>query len=107
MLFQESTQKGKGDKSEGLSELKPAWTDASNSQIKVNISNKSRLRMLKQTDKEDTISGKYLYQPSINTLFRRLAGQETQGTTRKHYWRLGTVQLGPAGSRVDSGRHKP
>ena len=60
MLFKENKKRECPESSEAQDQKrKPAWTDNQTKDIKVNIdSGPSRLRKLKQTEKEKKISGK-------------------------------------------------
>ena len=68
MLFKENTKKRERQHSANSTEFtgeqinnkrKPAWTDNETKSLKVDINNESRLRKLKKSEKESTISGKY------------------------------------------------
>ena len=68
MLFKENKKKRERQPSNTSADLtgeqapykrKPAWTDTSAQNLKVDINNQSRLRKLKQSEQEQNISGKY------------------------------------------------
>lgn len=54
MLYQQNKKKETLQK---VKELKPAWSDENTSKIQVNINKESRLRKLKATEEESTITG--------------------------------------------------
>ena len=57
MLFKENKAKKESAAQEEQSVRKPAWTDDTVGQLKVDIASQSRLRKLKTSEKEDSISG--------------------------------------------------
>lgn len=66
MLFKENKRKHSINSTEEQGDLtqnkrkQPAWIDDTVKNLKVNINDQSKLRKLKQSEKEDKISGKYL-----------------------------------------------